>query len=84
VEELTRRVRATPNYQVTVSLDSCTVFDGLNFSEKFEISEFKKRCLWEGLDDIALTLGHQPEITAWESQRESSGLFPTTSQLIRS
>jgi 3-isopropylmalate/(R)-2-methylmalate dehydratase small subunit len=83
VEELMRRVRATPNYQVTVSLDSCAVSDALNFSEKFAISEFKKRCLWEGLDDIALTLGHEPEITAWESQRARNVLFPTTSQLVR-
>jgi 3-isopropylmalate/(R)-2-methylmalate dehydratase small subunit len=82
VEELMRRVRAIPDYQLTVALDTCTVFDELNFSETFDISEFKKRCLWEGLDDIALTLGHEPEIVVWESQRASDGLFPTTSLLI--
>jgi 3-isopropylmalate/(R)-2-methylmalate dehydratase small subunit len=83
VEELLRRVRAIPDYQLTVALDTCTVFDNLNFSETFAISEFKKRCLWEGLDDIALTLRHEPEIVVWESQRASDGLFPTTSLLIQ-
>jgi 3-isopropylmalate/(R)-2-methylmalate dehydratase small subunit len=83
VEELLRRVRAIPDYRLTVALDTCTVFDDLNFAETFAISEFKKRCLWEGLDDIALTLRHEPEIVGWESQRATNRLFPTTSVLIQ-
>lgn len=35
----------------------------------FEVDEFRKHCLLEGLDDIGLTLRHSDEITAFEKQR---------------
>jgi 3-isopropylmalate/(R)-2-methylmalate dehydratase small subunit len=79
VEELMRRARSITGFQLTVSLDTCTVSDQRGLSEKFSIDEFRKRCLWEGLDDIGLTLRHEAEIIAWEAQRYRVGLFPTTS-----
>jgi 3-isopropylmalate/(R)-2-methylmalate dehydratase small subunit len=75
-----RRTQTIPGYEVTVALDTLTVSDQLDFAEKFVMSDFKKRCLWEGLDDITLTLGHESEISDWESQRARNGLFPTTCQ----
>ncbi|MCW8975620.1 MAG: 3-isopropylmalate dehydratase small subunit [Sedimenticola sp.] len=35
----------------------------------FDVDEFRKHCLLEGLDDIGLTLRHSDEITAFEKQR---------------
>jgi 3-isopropylmalate/(R)-2-methylmalate dehydratase small subunit len=35
----------------------------------FEVDEFRKHCLLEGLDDIGLTLQHADEIKAFEQQR---------------
>jgi 3-isopropylmalate/(R)-2-methylmalate dehydratase small subunit len=35
----------------------------------FEVDEFRKQCLLEGLDDIGLTLRHSDEIAAFERQR---------------
>ncbi|MGH9416591.1 MAG: 3-isopropylmalate dehydratase small subunit [Terriglobales bacterium] len=35
-------------------------------STRFEIDPFRKRCLLEGLDEIALTLAHAPAIAAYE------------------
>ncbi len=35
----------------------------------FEVDEFRKHCLLEGLDDIGLTLQHSDEIKAFEQQR---------------
>ncbi len=35
----------------------------------FEVDEFRKHCLLEGLDDIGLTLRHSDEIKAFEQQR---------------
>jgi len=35
----------------------------------FEVDEFRKHCLLEGLDDIGLTLRHSEEIKAFEQQR---------------
>lgn len=35
----------------------------------FEVDEFRKHCLLEGLDDIGLTLQHSDEIKAYEQKR---------------
>ncbi len=35
----------------------------------FDVDEFRKHCLLEGLDDIGLTLRHSDEIKAFEQQR---------------
>src|SRR5277367_5354698 len=44
-----------------------TVSDNLGLSYKFEIAPSRKEVLLEGLDDIATTLKHEPEITAYEN-----------------
>jgi 3-isopropylmalate/(R)-2-methylmalate dehydratase small subunit len=56
-------------YRVMVNLESQTVSDEQSFSAPFEISEFQRHCLLEGLDDIGLTLAHETEITAYENRR---------------
>lgn len=45
---------------------------------RFEIDEFKKHCLIEGLDDIGLTLQHESDISTYEARRarEAPWLFP--------
>ena len=35
----------------------------------FEVEEFRKHCLVNGLDDISLTLEHESEIVAFEARR---------------
>mgnify|MGYP001144854727 CR=1 FL=1 len=37
-------------------------------TEKFDIDEFRKYCLLNGLDDIGLTLRHADEIRAFEER----------------
>jgi 3-isopropylmalate/(R)-2-methylmalate dehydratase small subunit len=66
VEQLFGREAATPGYQLTVDLPNQVVTDaqGLRFS--FEVDPFRKHVLLEGLDDIGLTLKHEPSITAFE------------------
>ena len=39
---------------------------------KFEIDPFRKQCLLNGWDDIGLTLQHEKDISAFESQRRLS------------
>jgi len=56
-------------YRLTVNLESQRVSDEKGFSAPFEISEFQRHCLLEGLDDIGLTLAHETEITAYENKR---------------
>ncbi len=69
VAELTRRAsRPTENYRVTIDLESRTVKDDAGFAAPFQIDEFRRHCLLEGLDNIALTLRHEPQIAAFESR----------------
>ena len=59
----------TPGYQMTVDLENQTVSDNQGFSMPFEVDPFRRHCLLNGLDDIGLTLQHEPDITAYESKR---------------
>ena len=69
VSELMRRAKEIESYQVTADLEKKTVSDTHGFSAAFEIGDFQRYCLLEGLDDISLTLKHETEITAYEDKR---------------
>jgi 3-isopropylmalate/(R)-2-methylmalate dehydratase small subunit len=68
VQELFRRAEATEGYRLTADLPNQTLSDeqGLNFH--FDMDDFRKSFLLEGLDDIGLTLKHEPEITSYEQR----------------
>jgi 3-isopropylmalate/(R)-2-methylmalate dehydratase small subunit len=68
VAELMRRAQSTVPYEVTIDLESRTVSDNKGFSTSFTIDDFRRHCLLEGLDDIGLTLQHEPEIAAYEAR----------------
>ena len=65
--EIVRRTSATPDYRLTVDLEKCSVRDDAGFSARFQIDDFTRHCLLEGLDDIGLTLKHENEIAEYES-----------------
>jgi len=56
--------------QITVDLKAQTLTLGDGETIPFEVDEFRKHCLLEGLDDIGLTLQHSDEIAAFERQRQ--------------
>lgn len=63
-------VKANPSAQVTVDLEAQQVRAGeLNFS--FEIDEFRRYCLLNGLDSIGLTLQNKAQIDDFEAQQPS-------------
>jgi 3-isopropylmalate/(R)-2-methylmalate dehydratase small subunit len=68
VEEIFQRVRKSPGYQLTVDLEQRRVFsdDGLEYD--FEVDDFRRHCLLNGLDDIDLTLQHEDKIKAYEAK----------------
>ncbi len=68
VNELMKRAKETEGYQLTVDLELKQVYDDKGFSASFEIDEFRRRCLLDGLDDIGLTLRHEAQITAYEQR----------------
>jgi 3-isopropylmalate/(R)-2-methylmalate dehydratase small subunit len=53
-------------YQLTVDLNTSRISDKQGLNIPFQIDEFRRHCLMNGLDDIALTLQHEPKISAFE------------------
>lgn len=70
VDQLFEEMYAVEGYELTVDLatQSVTTPTGENFS--FDIDEFRKHCLLNGLDDIGLTLQEADSIRAYEVQRK--------------
>jgi len=68
VEALLRAISKYEGYHLKIDLEGQTVTDDFGWSAKFEIDPFQKKCLLEGLDDIALTLVHEKAITAYETK----------------
>ncbi len=65
--EIARKALDIADYEVIVDLEACVVQDNKGFSASFQIDEFTRHCLLEGLDDIGLTLQHQSEIATYEA-----------------
>jgi 3-isopropylmalate/(R)-2-methylmalate dehydratase small subunit len=70
VDDLFARAAAHPRYALTVDLQEKTVTDDFGLRLVFEVDEFRRHCLLEGLDDVALTLRHEPEIAAYEQAHQ--------------
>ncbi|MGZ4816793.1 MAG: 3-isopropylmalate dehydratase small subunit [Terriglobales bacterium] len=68
VAELTKRAQGIDDYNVTIDLEKREVRDDQGFHATFAIDEFIRHCLLNGLDDIGLTLQHEPEIVSYETQ----------------
>lgn len=69
IDRLIARAEDSPGWQMEVDLETQTVTLGNGKSRRFDIDPFIKRCLLEGLDDIALTLAEADEIAAFETTR---------------
>ncbi len=67
VEAIFAAIKRNEDYRLTVDLAGQKVFDGAGWSAHFDIDPFPKRCLLEGLDDIALTLAHDEAIKQYEA-----------------
>ena len=67
VDEIFQFVEANEGAEVTVSLESMKVTaNGKEYS--FEIDEFRRHCLLNGLDNIGLTLQHEDKIAEYEAK----------------
>ena len=69
VLEIFQRTQENEGYKLNIDLEKQTVNDEIGLSASFQVSEFQKYCLLEGLDDIGLTLRHEDSIKAYEAQR---------------
>jgi 3-isopropylmalate/(R)-2-methylmalate dehydratase small subunit len=62
-------VAAFPGYTLVIDLEAQTVATpDRAFSHAFEIEPFRKHCLVNGFDDIALTLAHADTISQFETE----------------
>lgn len=72
VDDLFKRVSTTSGLQISIDLETQSVsVDGEKLAD-FEIDDFRKHCMLNGLDDIALTLQHAEEIKAYENSRKQT------------
>lgn len=68
VKKLIETVREDPEAEITVDLENRTV-TGPGVEESFEIDDFTRHRLLEGLDDISLTLTYEEELDSFERSR---------------
>lgn len=70
VRELFAEVEANEGYTLQVDLAAQTVTTPAGRVLRFEIDQFRKNALLQGLDNIGWTLSHSDEIAAYESRRK--------------
>jgi 3-isopropylmalate/(R)-2-methylmalate dehydratase small subunit len=76
IDELFRRAESQEGYSLTVDLPAQTVSDAKGLRYPFEIAEFRKHILLEGLDDIGLTLKYEAKIADYErSHRPGATMY---------
>lgn len=72
VNELLRFLLELPGAEITVDLPSQTVKGPDGKSDGFEIDPFRKDCLLRGVDEIAMTLGYEADIKAFEARSQTA------------
>jgi 3-isopropylmalate/(R)-2-methylmalate dehydratase small subunit len=75
IEQLWEMVEADPTTEITVDLDARTVSAG-DLSADFEVDDYVRWRLMEGLDDIGITLQYADAISEFEAERP--GFKPVT------
>jgi 3-isopropylmalate/(R)-2-methylmalate dehydratase small subunit len=75
VELIWKLLENEPGAELTVDLQSKTI-TGKGIAAPFELDDYTRWRLLEGLDDISLTLSHEAEVTAFEAKAAS--YKPTT------
>lgn len=77
VDQLFNDVAENEGCELNVDLENQTITKADGTTIKFDVDEFRKHRLLNGLDDIALTLQHVDEIKAYEQTRsqEAPWLF---------
>ncbi len=72
VDELFKAVDAKSGFALAVDLVQQTLTTPEGVVYKFEVDEFRKHCLLNGLDDIGLTLQHKADISTFETKHRAS------------
>jgi 3-isopropylmalate/(R)-2-methylmalate dehydratase small subunit len=75
IDDLFARAERREGYRLTVNLVTQTVTDDSGLRLNFSVDPFRKNCLLKGLDDIGLTLEHEPAISAFEGRHSASAVM---------
>ena len=67
VASIRAQLRAKPGATIAVDLKAQTVTDPAGHSHRFEIHPVRKKCLLEGLDDVARTQQYRAQIESFEA-----------------
>jgi len=68
VDRLFNEVESKEGYQLDIDLEQQRIITQRGEILEFEVDEFRKHCLLEGLDDIGLTLKDEDAIRTFEEQ----------------
>ncbi len=79
IEQIWALIEVDPAIEVTVDLDRREVRVG-DLVAPFDVDDYVRWRLMEGLDDIGITLTHEADITAFEASRPA--FKPTTTAVI--
>lgn len=67
VEELFQKAKQS-GYTLNVDLETCTITDDSGLNVSFEVDDYRRQCLLQGLDDIGVTLQYEDKIAAYEDR----------------
>ena len=68
VDQLFEELDDHEDYQLSIDLENQLVSNSAGAQIPFEVDEFRKHCLLNGLDDTGLTLQHAEKIKSFEKQ----------------
>ena len=71
IDDLFNNVSTTEDYELNIDLEKQTITKADGSIIKFDVDEFRKHRLLNGLDDIGLTLQHVDDIKAYEQRRSA-------------
>ncbi|TGK14696.1 3-isopropylmalate dehydratase small subunit [Leptospira fluminis] len=80
VEELFQSIGKTPGARIKIDLDKQNVISPEGKVYSFEVDSFRKYCLFNGLDDIGLTLQHADKIGLFEEKNRKEEPWLYTSK----
>ncbi|ANU26299.1 3-isopropylmalate dehydratase small subunit [Planococcus versutus] len=66
IQELFKKVNGHEGYELTINLESKTIVGDSGESVSFEIDDYMRNMLLEGLDEIGSTIKHMQEIEKFE------------------
>ncbi len=72
VDRLFEEMYATEGYELSINLDKKVVVTPSGESFAFDVDDFRRHCLLNGLDDIELTLQDADAIREYEAKKKAS------------